>query len=215
MIKGEYFPKPKDFDTDHDYYWHFTHDETDKLPGMGGVFNTINLDAYQYAGQNPVKLLDPDGNRIASNNRQLGGSKDKSEYNLFSHTYLFTFKLDNIILSLHTFSWGNSYRMENGKKLGNWHIDHPNDVRAAFEALYNNSYVLLTNDDLLDPYLEKAIVEFEKNSSDKTDHEWKFNNNCKNDAKRIFKKALDLYKQENGKDYEGLTEYGKNYKEDY
>ena len=29
---------------------------------MGGVFNTINLDAYQYAGQNPVKLLDPDGN---------------------------------------------------------------------------------------------------------------------------------------------------------
>jgi len=115
MIKGEYFPKPKDFDTDHDYYWHFTHDETDKLPGMGGVFNTINLDAYQYAGQNPVKLLDPDGNRIASNNRQLGGSKDKSEYNLFSHTYLFTFKLDNIILSLHTFSWGTAIVWKMGK----------------------------------------------------------------------------------------------------
>ena len=34
------------------------------LPGMGGVFNSINLDAYQYAGRNPVMLLDPDGNWI-------------------------------------------------------------------------------------------------------------------------------------------------------
>jgi len=33
-----------------------------KLPGMGGVFNSINLDAYHYAGQNPVMMTDPDGN---------------------------------------------------------------------------------------------------------------------------------------------------------
>jgi len=32
-----------------------------RLPGMGGVFNTINLNAYQYAGENPVKFVDPDG----------------------------------------------------------------------------------------------------------------------------------------------------------
>jgi len=37
-----------------------------KLSGMGGVFNTINLDAYHYAGQNPVKFLDPDGNETKS-----------------------------------------------------------------------------------------------------------------------------------------------------
>jgi RHS repeat-associated protein len=31
------------------------------LPGMGGVFNLVNLHLYHYAGNNPVKYVDPDG----------------------------------------------------------------------------------------------------------------------------------------------------------
>lgn len=34
------------------------------LPGMGGVFNTVNANLYHYAGNNPVKYTDPDGNSL-------------------------------------------------------------------------------------------------------------------------------------------------------
>jgi RHS repeat-associated protein len=50
---GEYFPVAP------------VNDETKKhngnLPGQGGVFNYVNLHAYHYAGNNPVKYTDPDG----------------------------------------------------------------------------------------------------------------------------------------------------------
>ena len=36
----------------------------EKLPGMGGVYNTVNLHLYHYAGNNPVKYEDPDGRAL-------------------------------------------------------------------------------------------------------------------------------------------------------
>jgi RHS repeat-associated protein len=35
--------------------------QNQSLPGIGGVFNTVNLHLYHYAGNNPVKYVDPDG----------------------------------------------------------------------------------------------------------------------------------------------------------
>ncbi|WP_253824191.1 RHS repeat domain-containing protein [Treponema sp. OMZ 906] len=38
----------------------------ENLPGMGGVFNVVNLHLYHYAGNNPIKYEDPDGKDIIS-----------------------------------------------------------------------------------------------------------------------------------------------------
>jgi hypothetical protein len=34
------------------------------LPGQSGIFNLVNLHVYHYAGNNPVKYVDPDGEKI-------------------------------------------------------------------------------------------------------------------------------------------------------
>ncbi len=39
-------------------------DGSKKLAGLGGVFNAVNMDVYHHAGNNPVKLVDPDGKWI-------------------------------------------------------------------------------------------------------------------------------------------------------
>ena len=44
----------------------------ENLSGMGGVFNTVNLHLYHYAGNNPVKYVDPDGRNIILLNRSKG-----------------------------------------------------------------------------------------------------------------------------------------------
>lgn len=36
----------------------------ENLPGLGGVFNVVNLQLYHYGGNNPVKYTDPDGRDI-------------------------------------------------------------------------------------------------------------------------------------------------------
>ena len=67
ISRGDYFPVPPVNDK--------AKEHNSKLPGMGGVFNSINLDAYQYAGQNPVRLIDPDGKFILGCGEEKQGTK--------------------------------------------------------------------------------------------------------------------------------------------
>ncbi|WP_249040068.1 RHS repeat domain-containing protein, partial [Treponema putidum] len=48
----------------------------ENLPGMGGVFNVVNLHVYHYAGNNPVKYVDPDGRILIID----GSSSDDPNY---------------------------------------------------------------------------------------------------------------------------------------
>ena len=32
---------------------------SDELPGLGGIYNTINFHTYHYAGNNPIRYTDP------------------------------------------------------------------------------------------------------------------------------------------------------------
>ena len=48
---GEYIPSPGT--------------EPSKLAGMGGVYNTINLQLYHYSNNNPITYIDPDGREIS------------------------------------------------------------------------------------------------------------------------------------------------------
>jgi hypothetical protein len=59
------------------------------LPGMGGIFNLVNLHVYHYAGNNPVKYTDPDGKKIV-----VGISTAKSGSDPFGQ-HAFVMYIDN------------------------------------------------------------------------------------------------------------------------
>jgi len=55
---NEYLPVPPNNDK--------AKERNKNLPGMGGVFNSTNINLYHYVTNNPVKYYDPDGRFVAS-----------------------------------------------------------------------------------------------------------------------------------------------------
>jgi len=103
------------------------------------VFNAVNMDVYHYAGNNPVKLVDPDGEDIillhdkegakgAGHNAILIGD-DKNGWTLFSKSgekfiifgqdynqFLSFSTLDEFLKSEYSERYENKYRVKTSEK---------------------------------------------------------------------------------------------------
>ena len=69
------------------------------LPGQGGIFNLVNLQLYHYAGNNPVKYVDPDGKVIntskLSDSQLIKYNKARSELMKTERGKIIIEKLEN------------------------------------------------------------------------------------------------------------------------
>ena len=68
------------------------------LPGMGGVFNTLNLAVYHYGANNPLKYVDPDGREVVF----INGGGPRGENPTAMNGYIRAF-------------WGTSNRQDYGR----------------------------------------------------------------------------------------------------
>ena len=89
------------------------------LPGMGGVFNTANLTGYRYAGNNPLKYTDPNGELFFIDDALgwvigtiFGGRKDeffKGVWSNFTNSWALV--------------WNTVWTFEDNKNLGDFLVD--------------------------------------------------------------------------------------------
>ena len=103
MYKGDYIPRAPINDE--------VRRNNNNLPGMGGIYNYVNMHVYHYGGNNPVVYIDPDGKIIVSFNayynmsnytNQLLGNSSTSKISDYG-CYITTFANIGVEMFLHQY----------------------------------------------------------------------------------------------------------------
>jgi RHS repeat-associated protein len=88
--------------------------DNSSLPGMGGIYNTVNMHLYHYAGNNPIKYTDPDGNEQSSAQKIWTQTLSKMDIKDQINIVIFRSKADNghngnYFKSELSVMWGNKF----------------------------------------------------------------------------------------------------------
>ena len=164
---GEYIPKAPINDD--------ARKHNQNLPGMGGIYNTINSNLYHYAGNNPVKYTDPDGNIIIdadysiyqqSGNDNLNETRDSIyDYGCTLTTYtrmaralgadITVDEANQIAMNTGCFSEPNLLTPGDGAKLVNEILKSQGitDVSISFESSFYNDKTPYNLRDAADSYV--------------------------------------------------------------
>ena len=175
-----------------------------ELAGMGGVFNVVNLHLYHYAGNNPVKYIDPDG-KASILQRTINDSETDRSYHYAHiigektrHPYILHGLVD--FGELGGFSEEGSVSQYSGKNSGFTNHDRGSKT---------NKYIIVYTgmDDKLTEQAVKNVLateQFGAGDIEKQKEKYQaFMNNCNDYTAAVFKEYETLwkkkYKQDNPK----------------
>jgi RHS repeat-associated protein len=139
------------------------------------------LNQYMAFLCNPVNFVDPSGLATYRQNRILAilDPNGTATTAPLTHTFVFTTNPNGTIK--HTYSWGNDE--------GRWYIDRPNDLRAAKQAMCDDSVRgdQVGGDDL-DPFIDQVYNNWKNDPAHIHPNRWVYNN-CKTEAGQMIGQA--------------------------
>ena len=91
------------------------------LPGMDGIFNIVNMHAYHYAGNNPVKYVDPTGREVQVLGDEADSQMILTYINLISEQQ---YKIEDGFLQICSSSGTNRYGSKQYSEIINYLIEN-------------------------------------------------------------------------------------------